>query len=108
MQTLKFAGYSDDTFGEYNVTRTDYDNCANGKPITFKVTAEDKSIYVTGRYNLHRNGCWGIEIAPGAEDESPDWPMRVTIMGYSSVLEIDIPDGARVHVEHIEEQPNAE
>lgn len=33
MHTLKFHGYSDDTFGEYGVTNQDCDNCASGMPI---------------------------------------------------------------------------
>lgn len=33
MKTLKFEGYSDDTFGEYGVTNQDVDNCATMEPI---------------------------------------------------------------------------
>jgi hypothetical protein len=37
MPTLRFEGYSDDTFGEYAHTNNDYDNCASGESIEFLV-----------------------------------------------------------------------
>lgn len=92
MQRLKFYGYSDDTFGEYGVSNIDYDNCANGKPITFEIKANNQSIYVTGQYNMFNNGCWSIGIAAADEDNLPDWTMRLSFEGYSTVLEVDVPD----------------
>lgn len=40
MKTLKFMGYSDDTFGEYGVTNEDVDNCGRGNPIQCVINAE--------------------------------------------------------------------
>jgi hypothetical protein len=34
MPTLRFEGYSDDTFGEYGHTNDDYDNCASSSTAT--------------------------------------------------------------------------
>jgi hypothetical protein len=45
-KTLRFEGFSDDTFGELT-TREDYDNCASGEPITFLVKS-----------SLPRSGNW--------------------------------------------------
>ena len=38
MPTLRFEGYSDDTFGEVLHTKDDYDNLASGRPIEYLVT----------------------------------------------------------------------
>jgi hypothetical protein len=53
MKTLRFEGYSDDTFGEYAVTRDDYDNCASGEPVEFLITAPslpEAGMVVTGQH----------------------------------------------------------
>ena len=100
MKTLKFYGCSDDTFGEYNETNTDYDNCGSNKPITFEIKAEGKSVFVTGQYSRFGNGCWGIDVAAADEDNLPDWNMRIGFEDYSTVLEIEVPDD--VQIEHIE------
>ena len=48
MKTLKFMGYSDDTFGEYGVTNDDIDNCGSGDPIQCVIEAGDTALIVTG------------------------------------------------------------
>lgn len=96
MKTLKFHGYSDDSFGEYGLTETDHDNCASGAAITFQVSAEDKSVYVTGQYSRCGSGCWSVSVEPADEDNLPDWPMRIYFEGYSTVIEIDVPDDTTV------------
>lgn len=97
MKTLKFQGYSDDTFGEYGVTNDDCDNCANGKPIHCLITADDGAMFVTGLYSVNPiGGVWTIGISQLDEDvKIPAWPIRFTTSdtGYSPVLEIDVPDG---------------
>ena len=93
MKILKFYGHSDDTFGEYGVTGLDFDNCANGKPIIFKVSADGKAVFVTGQYSRYGNNTWGIDIAFEDEDSKPDWTMRLSFKDYTTVLEMDVPDG---------------
>ena len=64
MKTLRFQGYSDDTFGEYGVTNQDVDNCGSCKPIQCLITAGTASLLVVGHYTAsHINGgCWVIGI----------------------------------------------
>lgn len=97
MKTLRFQGYSDDTFGEYGVTNQDVDNCGSCKPIQCLITAGTASLLVVGHYTAsHINGgCWVIGFSMESEGDSlPDWPIRL-VNGdceYSPVLEIDVPD----------------
>lgn len=92
MKTLKFYGYSDDTFGEYNIINRDYDNCASGKPIRFKVTAQGKALFVTGQYGRNNTGTWDIGVSMEDEDNRPEWDMKIYFEGYSTVLEVVVPD----------------
>ena len=42
-------------------------------------------------------GCWAIGLMQLNEDVAlPDWPMRWSNNAYSIVLDIDVPEGARV------------
>ena len=89
MKKLKFYGYSDDTFGEYGVTNIDYDNCASGKPIRFKVTSDNQSIIITGQYGRNKGtGTWDVGVSMEDEDNCPDWYMKIYFEGYSTVLEV--------------------
>lgn len=101
MKTLRFEGGSDDLFGEYNVTMEEECNDGCRRPIVFEVKADGKSIYVIGRYSTCGQGTWGIEVAPADEDNLPDWTMRMSFKGYSSILEIDVPDD--VSVEYVKQ-----
>ena len=93
MKTLRFRGYGDDTFGEYNVTGIDVDNCASGKPIQCIVKAEGRAVIITGQYDRLNNGCWDIGVSLFDEEiMAPDWAMRILFEDYSTVLEIDVPD----------------
>ena len=102
MRVLRFHGYSDDTFGEYGVMDLDWDNCASGKPITFKVTAGKESLYVTGQYNRLGNGCWDVSVTQVREGDNPTFPIRVFFEVYSTVVEIEVPDD--FIVEHVDEK----
>lgn len=96
MKTLRFSGSSDDTFGEWT-TGVDWDNCASGKPITFKVTAGGHSLYVTGQYSRLRNACWDVSVCRVREGDScPAFSIRASFEAYSTVLEMDVPDDVRV------------
>ena len=106
MKLLRFSGYSDDTFGEYGVTNEDYDNCASGKPIAFKVwsaSAQD-GLVVVGQYCPGPCTGWLIGVARADEDDDkylPAWPMRFERgdRSYAPTLVIEAPDDASV--EHL-------
>ena len=95
-KTLKFEGYSDDTFGEYGVTNEDVDNCASLNPIQCLIEAEGEKLLVVGQYAKgHINGsCWVIGVSRVDEGTPlPNWPIRL-VNGecpYSPTLEIDVP-----------------
>ena len=99
MKTLKFHGYSDDTFGEYGVTNQDCDNCSNGKPIQCVVDCGERGrVLVVGQYSSVSmdSGTWLIGLAKVSEyDELPDWNYRYeeSDCGYSPALLIDLPEG---------------
>lgn len=99
MQTLKFYGYSDDTFGEYGATNQDYDNCASGKPIQCVVDCGERGrIMVVGQYSdvSMDSGCWLVGLTKVDEDdELPDWNFRYeeSDCGYSPALLMDLPEG---------------
>jgi len=103
MPTLRFEGYSDDTFGEYAHTNDDYDNCASGKPIQYAVVDPKTGlgVVVTGQYCYGRATSWMIGVANYRDNKDfPDWPMKITngLGRYadSPVLEIEAPEGVDV------------
>lgn len=95
MKTLKFKGYSDDTFGEYGITQDDYDNCATCEPIQCIVDCGEKGrIMVIGQYSHCDSGCWSIGISKVDENDTfPNWNYRFENPGnsYSLELLIDLP-----------------
>jgi len=101
MKTLRFEGYSDDTFGELT-TREDYDNCASGEPIIFKVWSgqANDGLYVFGQYCPGPLTGWMIGVGRLNDDDDqhmPDWPIRLQSgidrdRSYSPQLIIDAPD----------------
>lgn len=106
MKTLRFEGYSDDTFGEYATANEDYDNCASGEPIVFKVwsISANDGLYVVGQYCPGPCTGWLIGVARLNDDDDrhmPEWPMRFERSAdknhtYSPALFIDAPDDATV------------
>lgn len=105
MPTLRFEGYSDDTFGEVAHTKDDYDNCASGKPIEYLVLdpSTKLGVVVTGQHCPGNSGSWLIGVAnynPAADDvDFPRWPMRIEPQNYRNnpSLVIEAPDGVEVH-----------
>ena len=105
MKTLKFAGASDDTFGDEE-TGTDHDNCANGKPMVFRVLSSSvaEGLFVWGQYSgrdwpASAPGCWVVGVQQLEEDVPlPGWPIRFETApnGYSPLLLIDAPDDVTV------------
>lgn len=98
MKTFQFKGYSDDTFGEYKEAGIDYDNCASGEPISFRLDSSEGSMIVIGQYSRLNNGSWDIgiaqvEAANGMHLSIPRWNMRFfDDTSYSVILEIEAPD----------------
>lgn len=100
MITLRFRGYSDDTFEVHAGTGTDVDslsggidNCASSEPIQCVITAGNTSLIVTGQYDRFGTGTWDIGISLYDEELSlPDWNIRTCFEDYSTVVEIDVPD----------------
>lgn len=102
-KTLTFSGYSDDTFG---CRELDHDNCANGKPIVFRVAANngEESILVWGQFAPQDTPAagWvvGVVNDDGGLEEKPipAWPMslRAGDTPYSPTLVITAPDDATV------------
>ena len=103
MPTLRFEGYSDDTFGEVAHTKDDYDNCASGKPIEYLVSdpATGLGVVVTGQHCPGNSGSWLIGVAnhdPESDDcDFPRWPMRIEAQdyrnGFQPSLVIEAPEG---------------
>ncbi len=97
--TLRFEGYSDDTFGEYAHTNEDYDNCASGKPIEYLVRCGDEGIVVVGQYAPGKCGGWLIGVASWDPDYNdrpiPPWPIRLEPgeRPYTPALFVTVPAG---------------
>jgi hypothetical protein len=101
--TLRFEGYSDDTFGEVDRFQDDFDNCASGKPIEYLVhdPASGLGVVVTGQFCPGNSGSWLIGVAnhdPESDDvDFPRWPMRLEPQryrnGFNPSLVIEAPDG---------------
>lgn len=102
MPTLRFEGYSDDTFGEVLHTKDDYDNGASGRPIEYLVSdpATGLGIVVTGQHCPGASGSWMIGVANHDPDYSdrdfPRWPMRLEAQnyrnGFQPALVIEAPE----------------
>jgi hypothetical protein len=108
MPILRFEGYSDDTFGEVEHFKDDYDNCSSGDPIRYLVTAKnehgiEQSIVVTGVHGENSAG-WSVAVEnydPEFGDiDFPRWPMRIEPQnyrnGFQPSLVIDAPEGVTI------------
>ena len=109
--TLKFEGYSDDTFSEVAFDAISHDNCSNGKPIVFEVKSEDEDgntegLFVVGIYTCPAlpgglPGSWLVGIQPLRDDGGiPDWNARFVEgdCDYSPTLEIDVPKNYQIRL----------
>lgn len=104
MKTLKFDGYSDDTFACIGPgIDVDYDTCASCDPVIMRVEAGGETLTVVGQYSINGTGGWMIGVSTDGEVEDapiPSWPIRI-IRGecdYSPRLEIDAPDDVTVEL----------
>jgi hypothetical protein len=107
---LRFEGYSDDTFGEVEHFKDDYDNYASGEPIEYLVLGpavegeEQLGIVVTGQHCPGNSGTWMIGVANYDPDYSdrdlPRWPMRIEAQdyrnGFQPSLVIEAPIGTTI------------
>lgn len=102
MKTLIFGGRSDDTFGEITPRGDDYDNCASGEPIEYRIDSAEGSLIVFGQYCPGHAAGWVVGIAPvegeGDAQEIPSWPIRIRrgARCYSPEMEIDVPEDATI------------
>lgn len=106
MPTLRFEGYSDDTFGEVEHFKDDYDNCASGKPIEYLVEhkATNMAMVVTGQHCPGNSGSWLVGVAnhdPELGDRDfPRWPVRIEPQnyrnGFQPSLIIEAPEGVTI------------
>lgn len=104
MPTLRFEGNSDDTFGEVEHFRDDYDNCASGEPIEYLVEHGKYGLVVTGQHCPGNSGSWMIGVANHDPDytdrEFPRWPMRIEPQnyrnGFQPSLVIEAPEGVTI------------
>lgn len=105
MKTLKFVGYSDDTFAcEGPKIDVDYDTCASRKPVAMLVVSPSYrgGIVVVGQYAPGHADGWLIGVSnfdPEADDVPiPEWPIRIerSEAGYSPRLVIEAPDDVTV------------
>lgn len=98
MSTLRFYGTSNNLFlvdGASAESGCDEIGCCGGgHPATVCVIADGFGLYVTAQYAIAGVACWMIGISQLNEDVPlPPWPMQWFAEGYSTVLEIEVPDG---------------
>lgn len=101
MKTLQFYGSSDDNFCVEGGGHDDeINNCADGSTMAYTVKHGGEGLIVTGQYAPESiPGVWTIGVAPLDEDVPlPEWVIRFSLAerGYSSMLTIEVPDGAEV------------
>lgn len=109
--TLRFEGYSDDTFGEVEHFHDYCGNCASGQPIEYLVLApsideqDQQGVVVTGQYCPGNSGSWMIGVATHDPDccgdiDFPRWPMRIEpadhLNPFNPSLVIEAPDGTTI------------
>lgn len=95
MQTAKFYGASDDLVEVEGVKGGDEFNVYGDGP-------HMALFNLGGKMRVHAiyDGCWSFAV--GMVDKAiplPEWPVRVTSEGYTTVVEIDVPDDVKVFLE---------
>lgn len=102
-QPFKFCGSSDDTFGCVGQRGDDYDNCASGKPIVWRISDPSGSLLVWGQYapDAIGSGSWVVGVAADDGDLGecapfPAWPISIipSDRDYSPLLVIEAPTAA--------------
>lgn len=106
MKTLKFQGYSDDTFSCIGLgVDVDHDDCAQGtlRAIEISSPSDDRKMVVVGQFAPPKSpGSWWIGVQCDDDDGySVPWPTRYAIQSsdiYSPTLIVDAPDDAIVRL----------
>lgn len=108
MKTLRMYGASDDLIEASGVAGAiEASGVAGADEFGAWCSGEIAATFVLGgRMRIHalytKVGCWGFAISQVDEDvQLPDWPIRISQYndgirpsGYSTLLEIDVPDDA--------------
>ena len=96
-----FEGYSDDTFGEYNITGIDHDDGGSGSIRYFTVSRPGgEGVLITGQYN--RAGMWHIGMSLLNEDKplnKDEWQICFEPneeAAYRNRLVVNAPDDAQI------------
>lgn len=81
----EFSGYSDDTFGECTPRGDDFDNCASGKPIRYRLYSESQraGLVVWGQFCPPGCDGWLVGVAPIDPDHDDDACQRAMGWGVS-------------------------
>lgn len=99
MKTLRMYGASDDLVEAEGVPGADEFGAEGSHDIA-------ATFVLGGKMRIHalytHVGCWGFAISQVDEDvQLPDWPIRISQYndgirpgGYSTLLEVDVPDDA--------------
>jgi hypothetical protein len=102
-RNLKFYGASDDLFEVEGTTGTEPNEIGcYGRIPAVKVCNDHGGMIVVAIYDADSlppdmPECWTIGICPLDEDVPlPGWPMKWSAQGYSTVLEMEVPDDVRV------------
>ena len=101
MKLLRFEGYSDDTFGEYNTFSEDDDDCASCSIRVYEVVSKEGVLRVCGQYaNKDTPGCWMIGVQADDNYPVPAWPIRIEKgeNPYSPALIVEAPDDAELRL----------
>lgn len=102
---LKFYGASDDLFEIEGHKKGEPDEIGcYDEPCAVRISTPSEGLIIVGNYNGGQNmpGTWAMGISQVEEDVPlPSWPITFTSKGYSIILEIEVPDDAKIaHVTH--------
>ena len=86
---LRFEGFEDHTFGEYQHTGDDYQNAQDNPPIRWDVEANGERLRVVGQFDPE-DGTWTVGVAGLIPEDWSVWMERGTY-AYTPALVIDAP-----------------
>lgn len=98
MKTFEFYGHSDDLLVCTGPGYAEEVGCYQ-VPGVYRVASPGgaSGLFVVGHYAPTGAGCWSVGVSPLDEDVPiPDWPIRISARGYTTVLQVDLPDDACV------------
>lgn len=100
---LTFMGYSDDTAvceaGIVGRADINHDDCARGTLRVFRIEADEQALLVGVQHSPAGTGTWMVGVMQSDENVPlPPWPMRWDARGYTTRLNITVPDSATVRL----------